>query len=107
MRLEGKVSLVTGSSRGIGRAIALAFAREGADVVLNCSRSVESANEVAGEIESLGRRALVVPADVADKSAIDAMIEKAAKISLSPDGCAGRPDAPRSWCAAHRSPAGA
>ena len=77
MRLEGKVSLVTGSSRGIGRAIALAFAREGADVVLNCSRSMDSAGDVAGEIESLGKRALVIQADVADKAAIDAMIDEA------------------------------
>lgn len=45
MRLEGKVAIVRGSSRGIGRAIALAFAREGADVVVNCVRSEERAKD--------------------------------------------------------------
>lgn len=76
MKLRDKVSLVTGSSRGIGRAIALAFAGEGADVVINCTASVESAREVAKEIESLGRRAAVIQADVSDKAAVDNMVEK-------------------------------
>ena len=64
MRLKDKVSLVTGASRGIGRAIALALAREGADVALNCSASVDAAEEVAQEIKGLGRRAMVIQADV-------------------------------------------
>lgn len=76
MRLRDKVSLVTGSSRGIGRSIALAFAGEGADVAINCTASVESAREVAREIESLGRRAVVIQADVSDKVAVDNMVEK-------------------------------
>jgi NAD(P)-dependent dehydrogenase (short-subunit alcohol dehydrogenase family) len=76
MRLEDKVALVTGASRGIGRAIALAFTREGADVALNCSASVEAAREVAGEIKKLGRRAMVVRADVADRIAVDGMVKK-------------------------------
>jgi NAD(P)-dependent dehydrogenase (short-subunit alcohol dehydrogenase family) len=76
MRLKDKVSLVTGASRGIGRAIALAFAKEGASVVLNCSQSVREAEEVAQEITGLGGRAMVVQADVADKAAVDEMVKK-------------------------------
>jgi len=76
MRLKDKVSLVTGASRGIGRAIALALAREGADVALNCSVSVAAAEEVAGEIKGLGHRAMVIQADVADKAEVDEMVKK-------------------------------
>lgn len=76
MRLKDKVSLVTGASRGIGRAIALALTREGADVALNCLASVELAEEVAREIKGLGRRAMVVQADVADKAGVDEMVKK-------------------------------
>jgi len=76
MRLENKVSLVTGASRGIGRGIALAFAREGADVVVNCSSSVEVASEVAHDIKALGRRALVIQADVSNKAQVEAMVNK-------------------------------
>lgn len=76
MRLKDRASLVTGASRGIGRAIALAFAREGADVALNCSASVESAEEVAQEIKGLGQRAMVIQADVANKAEVDEMLNK-------------------------------
>lgn len=76
MRLKDKVSLVTGASRGIGKAIALAFAREGADVALNCSASVELAEEVAREIKGLGQRAMVIQADVANKAEVDEMVNK-------------------------------
>ena len=76
MRLKDKVALVTGASRGIGQAIALAFAKEGANVALNCSISVTEAEEVAQEIGRLGRRAMVVQADVADKAAVDEMVKK-------------------------------
>ncbi len=76
MRLTDKVALVTGASRGIGQAIALALAREGADVALNCSTSVKAAEEVAQEIKKLGQRAMVVQADVADKAAVDEMVKK-------------------------------
>lgn len=63
---ENKVALVTGSGRGIGRAIALHFARNGADVVVNFFRNRAPAEETAHEIEALGRRALLVKADVGD-----------------------------------------
>ena len=76
MKLKDKVALVTGASRGIGKAIALALAREGADVALNCSASVEAAAEVAAEIKGLGRRAMVVQADVSDKAAVNEMVKK-------------------------------
>jgi NAD(P)-dependent dehydrogenase (short-subunit alcohol dehydrogenase family) len=76
MRFEGKIVLVTGSSRGIGRAIALAFAREGADVVVNYVRSRERAEEVADEIAATGRRALVVRADISQQEEVKAMVEE-------------------------------
>ena len=66
--LSGKQALVTGASKGIGRAIALAYAEAGADVAL-VSRSAESLAEVAKEVEALGRRAVVLPADLTDRDA--------------------------------------
>jgi NAD(P)-dependent dehydrogenase (short-subunit alcohol dehydrogenase family) len=76
MRLKDKVSLVTGASRGIGRSIALALAREGATVALNCSASVRAAREVAKEIQGLGQQAMVIRADVASKTEVEAMVKR-------------------------------
>lgn len=74
--LEGKVAIVTGASRGIGKSIALAFAEAGADVVI-CSRTLADLEKVAEEITALGRRALAVSANVAIKADIDKLMEKA------------------------------
>ena len=71
--LDGKVALVTGGSRGIGRAIALRLGQEGADVAV-CARNVEAAGEVASEIEGLGRKCLVRACDVADAEQAGALI---------------------------------
>lgn len=62
--LSGQVALVTGASRGIGRAVAAALGAAGADVAVNCHHGLEQAEAVADTIRSAGRRALVVPADV-------------------------------------------
>jgi 3-oxoacyl-[acyl-carrier protein] reductase len=66
MKLEGRKAVVTGASRGIGRAIALALASEGADVAVNYRASEARALEVVREVEKLGRRGLAVRADVSD-----------------------------------------
>jgi NAD(P)-dependent dehydrogenase (short-subunit alcohol dehydrogenase family) len=76
MRLKDKVSLVTGASRGIGRSIAIALAKEGASVAVNYATSAEAAAKVAEEIRGLGRQAMVIKADVAVKSEVDAMVKK-------------------------------
>ena len=74
-RLEGKVALVTGASRGIGRAIALAFAREGADVVVNYVTRREEAESVGSEIKAIGRRVKVVKADMSIRAEVEEMIK--------------------------------
>jgi 3-oxoacyl-[acyl-carrier protein] reductase len=73
--LDGKVALVTGASRGIGRAVALRLARDGADVAL-VARSAEALAGVAEEARSLGRRVLVLPADLGDASVPQALVER-------------------------------
>src|ERR1700681_1985724 len=69
--LSGKVALVTGAAKRLGRAIALHLAGEGADVVVHYHRSVDEAQEVVAEITNLGRRAICLHADLAKKSDID------------------------------------
>lgn len=78
MKLLGKVALVTGASAGIGRAAALALAREGADVALNYYSLHDAAEETAGQIRALGRRAMLLPVDVADQAAVEAMVAQTA-----------------------------
>jgi NAD(P)-dependent dehydrogenase (short-subunit alcohol dehydrogenase family) len=74
--LKDKVAVVTGSGRGIGRAIALAYAREGADLVL-AARSIEALNETKATVESLGRKALVVPTDVRHEESVYNLAQQA------------------------------
>lgn len=73
--LEGKVALVTGGSRGLGREMALGFAKAGADVVIT-SRKAEACEDVAREVEALGRKALPVSCHVGHWDEIDALIER-------------------------------
>jgi 3-oxoacyl-[acyl-carrier protein] reductase len=79
MLLAGKVALVTGASRGIGRGIALEMAREGADVVVNYARSEQEAHKVARGVEALSRRVLVVKADISRAEEVEAMRKQVLK----------------------------
>jgi 3-oxoacyl-[acyl-carrier protein] reductase len=74
--LEGKKALVTGASRGIGRAIAIALAEAGADVAINYAGSEAAARETAAAVEALGRRALLVQADVGKSGEFEAMVDR-------------------------------
>lgn len=74
--LSGKNALVTGASRGIGRAVALGFAQEGADVAL-ASRDTASLESLRDEIVALGRRAIVIPTDVMDPESVKTMVTAA------------------------------
>jgi 3-oxoacyl-[acyl-carrier protein] reductase len=75
MKLEGKIALVTGASRGIGREIALGLAKQGADVVVNYSGSEERANQVVAEIKELGRNAIAVQCDVSNGESVANMVK--------------------------------
>ena len=77
MRLKNKVAIVTGSSRGVGRAIATAFGEQGADVVVNYSSSQKAADEVVEKIKSFGSRAIAIRADVAKKAEVEALTKAA------------------------------
>lgn len=74
--LNGKVALVTGASRGIGRGIALALAAAGADVIVHYARKTSMAQSVVDEIRSMGRRAIAVRANFAEKEKIDSMLDE-------------------------------
>ncbi len=73
--LEGKVALVTGSGRGIGKAVALELARQGADLVVNYFRNRKPAEATAAAIRALGRRAIVVKANVGDLEHLEALFD--------------------------------
>jgi 3-oxoacyl-[acyl-carrier protein] reductase len=75
MRLKDKVALVTGSSRGVGRAVALGFAKEGARIVVNYTSNEKAANEVVDAAKSMGREAFAVKADVARKSEAEHLVQ--------------------------------
>lgn len=75
--LQGRVAIVTGAARGIGRAIALALGGAGADVAVNYAHSAEAAAEVVAALEALGRRALAIRADVRDLEEMKALAARA------------------------------
>ncbi len=77
--LKGKVALVTGGSRGIGAAIAVALAEAGADVAVSYASSPDKAQAVVGRIEALGRKAVAIKADQADTKAVEALVKSAAE----------------------------
>jgi 3-oxoacyl-[acyl-carrier protein] reductase len=77
MRLAGRVALVTGSTRGLGRAIALAYAHEGASVVINGFSNRETLERTAAEARELGAKVLASLADVRDRAAVDRMVGQA------------------------------
>lgn len=74
--LNGKAALVTGGSRGIGRAIALELAQAGADVAINYAGNEAAAREVADAVAALGRKAIIIKADVADAAQVDEMVKQ-------------------------------
>lgn len=75
MELEGKVALVTGAGSGIGKATALYFAQQGADIAVN-DIDLPSAERTAGEVKQMGRKAIAVQADVADARAVESMVDR-------------------------------
>jgi len=75
MRLKDRIALVTGSSRGVGRAIALAYAREGAKVMVNYTSNEKAAKEVVEAIQKMGSQAAAVKADVAKKVEVEALVK--------------------------------
>lgn len=77
MKLQNKVALVTGASRGMGRAIALLFAQEGAKVVVNYLKSQEKAAQVVAEIKKAGSEAIAIKADVSDEAQVKQMVRQA------------------------------
>jgi glucose 1-dehydrogenase len=78
MKFKGRNALVTGGSRGIGRACVIELAREGANVAINFRSHPEEAEEVAREVRALGAKALLVQADVADQKAVEQMVARTA-----------------------------
>ena len=98
MRLEGKTALITGASRNIGREIALTFAREGADLVLNTRASQAELDEVAGKCRELGVKTHRVIADVSDSASVSKMVEEGiealGKIDILVNNVAVRPHKP-------------
>ena len=85
MKLKGKVAIVTGASRGIGKGIAEVFAEEGADVAVNYVASAQAAEEVARWIRARDRRAIAVQADVANRAQVEAMMDRVRRELGPPD----------------------
>jgi 3-oxoacyl-[acyl-carrier protein] reductase len=101
MRLEGRTALVTGAGRGLGSALALGLAREGADVAVHYNRSREGAEQVAKEIAELGRRSAVVQADITQLGQVEAMaadaFEQLGAIDLLVNNVGDAAPEQRSW----------
>ena len=74
--LQGQTAIVTGASRGIGKAIAIFLAKEGAEVIINYSSSFENANKVVSEINSFGGKAYPLQADISDENSVNELIKK-------------------------------
>jgi len=98
MQLEGRVALVTGSGRNIGRAIALALAREGANLVINARTNRQEAEAVSAEIRALGQKALPLLADVGDRVQLEGMLDHAlaeyGQIDIVVNNAAAQPHQP-------------
>ena len=98
MKLDGKVALVTGSGRNIGRSIALALAKGGASVVVNARTNQKEAGAVADEVRALGPKALPLLADVGDRGQLEGMLDKAlaefGNIDIVVNNAAVRPHMP-------------
>ena len=73
--LEGQTAIVTGASRGIGKAIAISLAKEGAEVIVNYSSSIENADKVVREIESFGGRSYHIQADISNENSVNELIK--------------------------------
>jgi NAD(P)-dependent dehydrogenase (short-subunit alcohol dehydrogenase family) len=80
VKLEGKIALITGGSRSIGRAICLGFAREGAAVAVNYVKHADESQSAVREIQALGRRALAVRADTSRRTEVHAMVEEVTRV---------------------------
>ena len=76
-KLAGKVAVITGGDSGIGKAVAIAFAREGADLLVSYLSEDEDARDTASLVEAAGRRCVLVPGDLADKAHCKAVIDRA------------------------------
>ena len=98
MRLEGKAALITGASRNIGREVALTFAREGADLVLNTRQSARELDEVAAQCRELGVRTVTAVCDVGDADSVRGMVadgvDQLGKIDVLVSNVAIRPHKP-------------
>ena len=98
MRLEGKTALITGASRNIGREVAITFAREGADLILNTRSSQPELDEVAAKCKNLGVKVHTVLGDVSDSNTVTSMVaegvEKLGKIDILVNNVAIRPHKP-------------
>ena len=98
MRLENKTAFITGASRNIGREVALTFAREGADLLLNTKSSQQELEEVAAQCRELGARTHIIMGDVSDSGRVSEMVEEGirelGKVDVLVNNVAIRPHRP-------------